>query len=277
MSVGLTAGGRRPLADRATHVLRVVRVVAGVEFKLKYSGSALGYVWSLVKPLGLFAMLYVVFGRFFKLNVGFAHYPLYLLVGLVFWTFFADSTTLAMYSLVARGNLLSRLSFPRVIIPLATSVTAAITLGVNMIAVGIFVAGNRIVPTFDWLLLIPLVLELFVVALGVGFFLAALFLRLRDVSQVWELVLQLLFYASPIIYPVQFLPPWSKPIAFLSPVVQVMQDARRVIIGGTQVITPTQVYGTRWGELIPVAFAVVIFVGGLGFFRWQQPWFAERL
>src|SRR3954466_62776 len=98
----------------------VVHVIASAEFKLKYSGSALGYVWSVVKPLGLFAMLYVVFGRFMRLG-NFPHYPLYLLIGIVLWTYFADATVLSMYSLVNRGNLISKLAFPRLIIPLSVS------------------------------------------------------------------------------------------------------------------------------------------------------------
>src|SRR5437764_14301754 len=110
----------------------VIRVVATAEFKLKYSGSALGYVWSVVKPLGLFGMLYIVFGRFFKLN-GFPHYPLYLLFGLVLWMYFTDTTMVAMTSLVARSSLISKLSFPRLIIPLSVCATNSLQLGVNLL------------------------------------------------------------------------------------------------------------------------------------------------
>src|SRR3979490_141053 len=88
----------------------VIRLVASAEFKLKYSGSALGYIWSVVKPLGLFGMLYIVFGRFFKLQ-SFPHYPLYLLLGIVLWTYFTDTTMIAMSSLLARATLISKLSF----------------------------------------------------------------------------------------------------------------------------------------------------------------------
>jgi ABC-2 type transport system permease protein len=262
--------------DRLAHYARVVHVTAAAEFKLKYSGSALGYVWSVIKPLGLFAMLYIVFGRFMKLG-NFPNYPLYLLIGVVLWTYFADTTTLCMYSLVNRGTLLSKLAFPRVIVPLSAATTTAITLGVNLLAVAVFLAANRIVPHLDWLVLLPLLLELFVVTLGVGLLLSALFVRLRDDSQVWELVLQLMFYASPIIYPVDFLPEWWKPFAFLSPFVQVIQDARQVILPNTPAATPTTVYGTAWGQLVPLAVGALIALVGYLYFRREAPYVAERL
>lgn len=267
---------RRPLRERLAQYARIVHVTAAAEFKLKYSGSALGYVWSVVKPLGLFGMLYVVFGRFMKLG-NFPHYPLYLLIGIVLWSFFADASTLSMYSLVGRGNLISKLAFPRLIIPLSVSATTAITLGVNLVAVAVFVAANRVVPRVEWLVLVPLLLELFVVTLGVGLILGPLFVRLRDVSQVWDLVLQMMFYASPIIYPAGFLPPWWKPIAFASPFVQIIEDARAAVLPGTPVDTPTSIYGTPWGYAVPlsVGFAIVLF--GYLFFRREAPYIVERL
>jgi ABC-2 type transport system permease protein len=253
----------------------VVRVVASAEFKLKYSGSALGYVWSVVKPLGLFGMLYIVFGRFFKLQ-SIPHYPLYLLLGIVLWTYFADTTMVAMTSLLARSTLISKLWFPRVIVPLSVSTTTSMTLGVNLLAVAVFVAANRLTPTWSWLLLPPLLFELFLVSLGVGLFVSALFVRLRDTGQVWELVLQLMFYASPIIYPVGFLPPWWKPIAFLSPLVQIIQDVRWALIPNQAVSTAADVYGSALGELIPLTVGAIVIAGGYLFFRSQSPWFAER-
>ena len=195
-------------------------MIAQAEYKLKYSGSALGYVWSVIKPLGLFLMLYIVFGRFFKLNAGVSHYPLYLLIGIVLWTYFLDATTLTMTSVVERGALVSKMVFPRLIIPISVTVTAGITLLVNLSVIAVFVGVNRIVPSVRWLLLLPLLLELYVFTLAVGLILATIFVRLRDLRQVWELILQLLFYASPILYPANYLPPWWKPVTFVNPFVQ---------------------------------------------------------
>ena len=253
-----------------------MQVIASTEFKLKYSGSALGYLWSLIKPLGLFGMLYIVFGHFFKLNGGIAHYPLYLLLGIVLWTYFADATMLGMQSIVRRATLISKLAFPRIIIPVSVTVSSAITLCVNLVTIAIFIAVNRIVPGPKWLLLVPLLLELYFVALGVGLILSTLYVRFRDVGQIWELALQILFYASPIIYPVSFLPRWFKLVAFLNPFVQIIQDVRSIVVPSTASATAANIYGSSSAELLPIGVACVLLVGGYLLFRREEPWFAER-
>lgn len=267
----------RPRRETLVHQLNVLRVIAATEYKLKYSESALGYVWSIAKPLAMFAVLYTVFGRFFKLNAGFEDYAIYLLIGIVLWFFFTDATSLTMTSLVARSGLLRKLAFPHHMIPLSVTVSSGMTLCVNLIVVGVFVAASHITPGPDWLLLPLLLLELAAFTYGVGLVLSAAFVRLRDVAQLWELVIQLLFFASPIMYPVGFLPPWAKPIAFISPFVQVMQDVRAIIIGGPQAITAADVYGTAWAYLIPLGFCLLTLVVGLWLFRRESPWFAERI
>ena len=266
--------GRRQSLE---HQLRVLRVIARIEFKLKYADSALGYVWSIAKPMALFSVLYIVFGRFFKLGVGFDNYPVYLLIGIVLWTFFVDATTLCVTSLVSRAALLRKLSFPRIVIPISAAMTAAITLGVNFIPVAIFMAWNGLTPRLQWLALVPLLIELFVFTVGLGVILATLFVRFRDVSQLWELVSQLAFYASPIIIPVGFLPPWFQPIAFLNPFVQIMQDIRAVLIYTQPVITATSVLSAVGGRVIPICIAFATLLVGLILFRRQSPWFAERV
>jgi ABC-2 type transport system permease protein len=112
---------------------------------------------------------------------------------------------------------------------------------------------------------------------GLGVILATLFVRFRDVSQLWELVSQLAFYASPIIIPVGFLPPWFQPIAFLNPFVQIMQDMRAVLIYTQPVITATSVLQAVGGRAIPICIAFATLLVGLYLFRRQSPWFAERV
>src|SRR6266478_2914972 len=149
MTTAMKVGGRSRLADvrdQVLHWMRVLHVVASAEFKLKYAGSALGYVWSLIKPLTLFTMLYLVFGRIFKLGAISHYYPLSLLLGIVLVTFFNDATSLGMYSLVTRESLLRKLFFPRLIIPTAATLTAVMTFGVNLIAITAFIAWNGLVP-----------------------------------------------------------------------------------------------------------------------------------
>lgn len=255
---------------------RIVFVIASAEFKLKYAGAALGYVWSLAKPLGLFGMLYLVFGHLFKLGGGIGHYPLYLLLGIVLFTYLSDATTIGMKSIVDRSSLISKLSFPRLIVPLSVTLCSAITLCVNLVAIVVLIAASRVVPGVKWLLLAPLLLELCLVALGVSLILSALYVRFRDVAPVWELVLQILFYASPIIYPVTLVPHWFASIAFLDPFVQIVQDARAIVVPSNATITAASVYGSPLGELLPLGVGLALLVGGYLFFRREEPYFAER-
>jgi ABC-2 type transport system permease protein len=271
---------QRPLASRVRHQLRILHVIASAEFKLKYSGSALGYVWSLLKPLMLFTMLYLVFGRVFHLGTISHYYSLSLLMGIVLITFFQDATMLAMSSLVVRGSLLRKLSFPRVIVPASATLTAAITFAINLIAIAAFIAWNRLVPRPDWLLIVPLLLELYVFTLAVALILATLFVRLRDIGQVWELALQVFFYASPIIYPIGFLPLWARKLVFLNPFTQVLQDIRTIVLYPDlkpNRITAVDAFGFGAARVIPLAVVLALAAGAWLLFRHEEPYFAERV
>jgi ABC-2 type transport system permease protein len=201
-------------------------------------------------------------------------------MGIVLFTFFADATSLGMWSIVNRESLLRKLSFPRLVIPTAATLTAAITFCVNSVVVAGFLAWNQIMPQPEWLLVVPLLLELYVFILGVAFILSMLFVRLRDIGQVWELALQLMFYASPIIYPIGFLPEWMRKLVFLNPFTQVLQDIRAVILYpdlAPNRITASQAFDTAGARLLPIAIAFGVFFLGLYLFRREEPWMAERV
>jgi ABC-2 type transport system permease protein len=261
------------------HQLRILHVLASVDFKLKYAGSALGYVWSVLKPLMLFTVLYLVFGRVFHLGAISKYYPVSLLIGIVLFTFFGDATTMGMTSVVARASLIRKMSFPRLIIPASATMTAAITFLINLTVILGFLAWNEIVPRPDWILILPLLVELYVFVFGVSLILSTMFVRFRDIGQVWELALQLLFYASPIIYPVGYLPDWARRIAFLNPFTQVMQDIRALVLYDDlppNRITAAVAFGSPAGRLIPIAITFAVLGLGLYLFKRSEPWFAER-
>jgi ABC-2 type transport system permease protein len=185
-----------------------------------------------------------------------------------------------MWSVVTRASLLRKLSFPRIVIPTAATLTAAITFGVNAVVVAVFVAWNGIVPQLTWLLLVPLVLELYLFILGISFILAPLFVRLRDVGQVWELALQLMFYASPIIYPIGFLPSYLQKLALLNPFTQVLQDIRAVVLYPDlppNRITVAERFDASYARLVPIAIVLVVFAAGLYVFRRREHSFAENV
>jgi ABC-2 type transport system permease protein len=272
---------RRPDGRKhgARYLLRILGVTAAADYKLKYSGSVLGYLWSVMKPLLLFTMLYFVFGHIFKLTRESAYYPQSLLMGIVCFFFFADATTLSMISLVSKESLLRKLIFPRIVIPASAVLTATITFLVNLVVVAAFVAYAGIPPRLSWLWIVPLLLELFVFILGISLILATLFVRLRDISQLWELAVQLFFYASVIMYPIGYLPPWAQRVVFVNPFVQILQDTRSVILYRdipSNRLTVTHAFGA-YGRLIPLGVAALILLVGLALFKREEPWIAERV
>jgi ABC-2 type transport system permease protein len=261
------------------YYLRVLRVVGVIEFKAKYAGAALGYIWSLVKPLAYFAVLWLVFAHLLRTANQTEDFTVFLLIGILLFTFFSDSVSVMLPSIVDGGSILRRLAFPPILIPLSASVGICITFLVNILALVIFLGLERVTPTPEWLLVVPLLVELYVFCLGVGLLLAALYVRFRDVSQIWELGVQLLFFASAIFYPIGILPEWAQKIAFLNPFVQVMQDIRHAILGssGPNDLTAADVFAGAGGRIIPILIALLIFLGALLFFRREGRYFAERV
>jgi ABC-2 type transport system permease protein len=270
---------RSPRTRGPGHWLRVLQVIVLAEFKLKYAGSALGYVWSVAKPLTLFTALYLVFGKILKLEDISQFYAVSLLVGIVLFYFFSDATTQGMVSLVHRESLLRRMRFPRILIPTAATLTAGMTFLVNLVVVTGFIAWERIEPRLDWLLIVPLMLELYVFTLGVALMLATMYITLRDTGQVWELGAQLIFYVSPVLYPVHLLPTWGQQLTFLNPFTQIMQDIRVLVLYDdlpTNNITAPDVLGS-FGRVYPIAIAFTVFGLGLLVFKRREAWFAERV
>jgi ABC-2 type transport system permease protein len=171
------------------------------DFKLRYQGSVLGYAWSLLRPLFIFAILYVVFVKVIPLGKGVPHYPVYLLLGIVIWNFFNEMTVQSLGSIVGRGDLIRKIRIPRWTIVLSASISAVINLLLNMVVVIVLMVLNHVdlLPTTLWLPLI--LLEVYLFALGLSLFLSAAFVKFRDLNYIWEVILQAGFYLTPIIYP----------------------------------------------------------------------------
>jgi ABC-2 type transport system permease protein len=206
--------------------------MARTEFKLRYFGSVLGYFWSLMRPLMLFGVMYLVFSNVFKLGKGIPHYPVYLLTGIVLWTYFAEATTGSVQCLLARESMLRKVRFPRMVIPLSVSLTALFNLSMNFIAVFVFALANGVDPKLSWLELIPIVGAYVVLATGVGMLLSALYVQYRDVQPIWDVLSQLLFYLSPIIYVVAYLRALGyEKYALLSPIATLNTQMGHAVIG----------------------------------------------
>lgn len=256
----------------------LLRELIVTDFKLRYQGSALGYAWSMLKPLFLFAILYVVFDKFLKLGRDIEHFPVYLLLGIVLWGFFTEATSNGLNAIVARGDLIRKINFPRYIIVISGTVSALINLVLNLIVVFIFILINGVNLSWEALLVIPLIFELYIFALGIAFFLSALNVKFRDIGYLWDIFLQAMFYATPIIYPVAMVVNESvtaAKILLLNPVAQIIQDIRYVFVTHDSITVHSLVGG--WKSLIPFVIMVVVCVLGAWYFRKQQGSFAENI
>jgi len=208
--------------------LHLLWMLAKTDFKLRYNGSVLGYFWAFLKPLLLFLVLYIVFSVLMKWDI--ANYQLYLLLGIMMWNFFAEATTAGIYSLLSKGDLLKKIYFPRILIVIACSLTAFMTLILNILVFFVFYFFSGMGFHF-YLLLLPLALIfLYLIVIGVSLFLSVLQVRYRDIIQIWEVLLQAGFFLTPIIYPLSFVPEKYYFYVYLNPIAGIIQFARTAVL-----------------------------------------------
>lgn len=265
--------------DKYRYSLILLRELVITEFKLRYQGSALGYLWSLLRPLFLFVILYVVFVYFLRIGSDIPHWPVALLLGIVLWNFFSEVTNTGVTSIVNRGDIIRKLNFPKYVIILAGSISALINLGINLLVIMVFMAINGVDPSWSMLIAPLFILEIFIFALGLSFILSALFVRLRDINYIWEIIMQALFYASAIIYPLAMVIDRSTLMAqlmLLNPVAQAVQDARHFMISD---VNPTlySLTGSLLISAVPILLVVITAVIGALYFRRRSPYFAENV
>jgi ABC-2 type transport system permease protein len=249
------------------------------EFKRVYFGTVLGYLWSLVRPLMLFGVLLFVFTQVFKIGSNQVdHYPVMLLLGIVLYTFFQESTNEAVTSVVTQEGVVRKTQFPRLVIPLATVLTCVFNLGLNFVVVMAFVFAFGVDPTWTWLLLPVAFLFLFVLTAAVSSALSVLYVRFRDVAIIWLVVAQVLFYATPILYPVTaFENTTSEHLLMINPLAVIFEQVRVWVLAEPQAPTAAEAAGGAL-HLLPAA---VIFVGLCAFAIWifnrEAPRIAEDL
>ena len=251
--------------------------LAAMEFKLRFFGSALGYLWQLVRPLLLFSVLYVVFTEFVRVNEGVDYFPAILLSGIVLYTFFSDATSMAVTSVVDRENLVRKIEFPRLVVPLSVVCTALFNMLGNMVAVLVFVLATGVEPRVEWLLALPLIAVLVLLAVGVASLVSALYPRFRDVQPIWEVALQVLFYAAPILYAIEIVPDRAfQKLIMLNPIATVLQEFRHVVIDPAAP-SAAEVLGEPELLLVPAAIVIGTFALGLWVFAREAPRIAEDL
>lgn len=267
------------IKQRYRYSFVLLKQLVKTDFKIRYQGSALGYLWTLLRPLALFTILYIVFVKFLRVGDQIPYFAVYLLVGIVFWNFFVEVTLGSVGAIVAKGDLMRKLSFPRYVIIVAGSFSASINLLINMVVVFLFMLLSHVPLRVNGLLIVFPLMELFVFSLSVGLLLSALFVRFRDINYIWEVALQAGFYATPILYPITLVMAMSitaAKVLMLNPMAQIIQDARAFLVT-EQTETIATIYGSSWARLIPVTIVLLLAVVSVWYFKKRSPYFAEEV
>lgn len=274
------------LKERYRESFIILRELVKTDFLLRYQGSFLGIAWSVLKPLMLFCVMYVVFIKFLRFSDGTDTFPLVLLLGISMWNFFTESTTMGLCSITTRGDLLRKINFPKYIIVVSATINALICMSINLgvVIVACILSGVQFTVNVFWL---PInLVQLYLLSLGVALLLSTLNVYFRDAQHIWEVVLQGLFYATPIIYPLSMVEQKLGEVApgvgllveklmLLNPAAQVIQDIRHNLIAPATTPTIWTLSDNIFFQMIPVALTFALLLWGVHVFRKYSPKFAE--
>jgi ABC-2 type transport system permease protein len=250
------------------------------EFKRVYFGTVFGYLWSLVRPLLLFGVLLFVFTKVFRLGSGLHNYPVLLLLGIVQFSFFQEATTNAVTSVMAQEGVVRKTQFPRMVIPLSTVITALFNYALNLIVVLVFLLAWGVDPAWSWLLFPVATAVLFVFTAVVSMALSVLYVRFRDVAIIWTVAAQVLFYATPILYP---LGPGGlnnssiEQLLMLNPLAVIFQQVRVWVLGEPEALSAAETAGGAIHLLPAAAIFVFVCAFGIWIFNREAPRIAEEL
>jgi ABC-2 type transport system permease protein len=269
--------GPGALTGDARRFFHLTWTLSVLDFRLKFFGSMLGYLWQLMKPILLFGVMLFVFTKAVRLGGSVYQYPVVLLSGIVMFTFFAESTGTAVSSVVDREGIVRKIHFPRLVIPLSVVLTAYFNFILNFAAVVIFMLARGVQVRWSWLEIIPLILFLGAFSTGLAMILSSLYVRFRDVRPIWEVALQAIFYGSAIFYPIENIPSVRlQHLIMCNPLAAVVQQVRHAVID-PNAPTAGQAIGGDVYLLIPISIVVVLVVGGFWWFNREAPRIAEEL
>jgi ABC-2 type transport system permease protein len=263
--------------EEALRLASLTWTLALSDWKLRFYGSVLGLAWTLVRPFALFGVVYFVFTEIAGLDKNVQNYGIYILMALVLFAFFTETTSNSVQALVSRESLLRKMQFNPIVIPLSISITALLNLGMTLIAVFIFAVASGVYPVVTWLELPVIVVLLFIFSTGVGMLLSVLYVRYRDVQPIWEVTTQILFYASAILYVAVDTVPEQYRQAFLcNPLAALFTQMRHAVVdNGAPSLTSAFNHG--YYALIPLGLIVGTFALGFWFFQRESPRVAENL
>lgn len=279
--LGTLIKGPTAMGSDFGRMLRLTWTLAATDFKLRYFGSVLGYLWSLVQPLMLFGVLYTVFSVLLNFSGSEKYYPVALLSGIVMFNFIGEATSGSVRSIVSREPLVRKIEFPRVAVPLATVLTALFNFTLNLVPVFVFllIAGGE--PRWSWFELPLIVLVLTLWLAGIAMLLSAMFVRYRDVEPIWSVVMQVLFYATPIFYTLDTVgqktgKPWVANLFMVNPFAALLQQFRHAIVDPSHASAAAAIGGT-WRLAAPALVIVLTVWIGWTVFSRMAPKVAEEL
>lgn len=251
-------------------------LIAVTDFKKNYFDTALGYLWSLARPLMLFGVLLFVFTKIFRIGSEVEFYPVLLLFNIVLMSFFQEATIGSVTSVVSQEGIVRKTHFPRLVIPLSIVVTGIFNLGLNLVAVLIFMVAFGVTITWTWLLFPLIVLALFVITVAMAMLLSALYVRFRDVGIIWSVVVTALFYATPVLYPLEIVPTEYVQWILVNPLTPIFEQARHWVIDPSAP-GAIEAAGSIW-KLLP-AFAIYVgtCIAAVVIFRREAPRIAEEI
>jgi len=276
--------GPSALGGGARRFFDLLWLMAGTEFKRVYFGTVLGYLWSLIRPLALFGVLLFVFTQIFKVGSELHNYPVLLLLGIVQYTFFQEATSNAVTSVVSQEGIVRKTQFPRLVIPLSTVLTAFFNFCLNLIVVFAFILAWGVEPAWTWLLYPVGLAALFVLTTAMSMAFSVLFVRFRDVAIIWVVGAQMLFYATPILYPLGekgIAPdnPSLEKLLMINPLAVIFEQIRVWVLHEPRNLAPTATEAAGgWPHLLPaVAIYLAICAFGVWIFNREAPRVAEEL
>jgi len=270
--------GPSAIGGGSRRFLDLLWLLSITEFKRTYFGTVLGYVWSLIRPLMLFGVLLFVFTKVFKIGHDLPNYPVLLLLGIVLFTLFSEATQNAVTSVVAPGTGSCKTQFPRLVIPLSTVLTSAFNFGLNLIVVFIFILAWGVDPTWTWLLFPFAVAALFVFTCAVSTMLSVLYVRFRDIAIIWVVLSQVLFYATPVLYPIEKLEdPSIEHLLMLNPIAVIFEQVRVWILAEPAAPTAAMAAGGKLHLLPAVAIYIGVCALSVWIFSREAPRIAEDL
>jgi len=266
---GALGGGRR-------RTWELLVLIATTEFKKTYFGTTLGYLWTIARPLLLFGVLLAVFTQIFRIGSQVPNYPVLLLFNIVLYGFFAEATVAAVTSVVAQEGIVRKTQFPRIVIPLAVVLTSLFNLLLNLVVAFVFVLAYGVDPQWTWLLLPIVLVALVVFTTAVSMILASLYPRFRDVGIIWSVASNALFYATPVLYPIEAVPDTMRDFLLVNPLTPLFEQARAWVIDPS---APGAVEAAGgWAGLIaPAALYLGICVLAVWLFDREAPRIAEEL